>query len=86
MGHVARILGGKKTAWSMSLIIVSLIFALVHAYQGPMGKILITFPAVLYGFVYIVSGKNLWYTIIAHGTADTFVFIMFYAGYADTLL
>jgi len=51
-----------------------------------MGMILIIFPAILFGVMYIVSGFNLWYTIIAHGTADTFVFFMFFTGFADFLL
>jgi membrane protease YdiL (CAAX protease family) len=86
MGHFARLFGGKKIGWWVSLIVVSILFALVHAYQGPMGMILIIFPAILFGVVYIVSGFNLWYTIIAHGTADTFVFLMFFTGFADFLL
>jgi membrane protease YdiL (CAAX protease family) len=86
MGHFARLFGGKKAGWGMSLIVVSGIFALVHAYQGPMGVLLILFPAILFGLLYIVSGFNLWYTIIAHGTADTFVFLMFFTGFADFLL
>jgi membrane protease YdiL (CAAX protease family) len=86
MGHIARFFGSKKAGWVVSLILVSVLFVLVHAYQGPMGMLLIGFPAVLYGLVYIISGKNLWYTIIAHATADTFVFLMFFTGFADYLL
>ena len=86
MGHFSRLFGGKKAGWWGSLIVVSLLFALVHSYQGPMGIILIMFPAILFGIMYIVSGFNLWYTIIAHGTADTFVFLMFFTGFADFLL
>lgn len=86
MGHFARLFGGKKAGWWLSLVVVSVIFALVHAYQGPMGMILIMFPAILFGIMYIMSGFNLWYTIIAHGTADTFVFLMFFTGFAEILL
>ena len=86
MGHFARLFGDTKTGWWTSLIVVSVVFALVHAYQGPMGIILIMFPAILFGIMYIVSGFNLWYTIIAHGTADTFVFLMFFTGFVDFLL
>ena len=86
MGHIARLFGGKKVGWWVSLIVVSVIFALVHAYQGPMGMLLMMFPAILFGIMYIVSGFNLWYAIIAHGTADTFVFLMFFTGFADFLL
>lgn len=86
MGQVARLFGGKKIGWGVSLIGVSLLFVLIHAYQGPMGMILIGFPAILYGLLYIASGYNLWYSIVAHGTADTFVFVMFFTGFADSLL
>jgi len=86
MVYIARFFGGNKAAWWMSLIVVSVIFALLHAYQGPMGVLLILFPAILFGVLYIVSGFNLWLPIIAHGTADTFVFLLFFTGFADFLL
>ena len=86
MGNLARLLGGKKMGWIVSLLIVSAIFALGHAYQGPMGIVLVAYAAIIYGTLYIVSGYNLWYTIIAHITADTFVFLMIFMGFADYLL
>lgn len=86
MGNLARLLGGKKTGWLVSLLVVSAVFALGHAYQGPMGIALVMYAAILYGTLYIVSDYNLWYTIIAHITADTFVFFMIFLGFADYLL
>jgi membrane protease YdiL (CAAX protease family) len=86
MGHLGRLFGGERISWIFSLVLVSLTFGLGHAYQGPMGILLVTFWALAYGLLYIASGFNLWYTIIAHGTADTFVFLLFFTGLADRFI
>lgn len=86
MGYLARLFGGKKIGWWVSLLVVSILFGLGHAYQGPMGMLLVTYSGLVFGTLYIVSGRNLWFTIIAHGTADTIVFLLLFTGLAERFL
>lgn len=86
MGHLARLFGGRTISWVAGLIVVSFLFGLSHAYQGDMGIILTVYSAVVLGVLYMASGFNLWYSIIAHGVADTFIFLLFFAGIAERYL
>jgi len=85
MEQFAKLFGGKL-GWALSLILVSVIFGLGHAYQGPIGMVLTAYSGLVYGLLYILSGRNLWYTIIAHGTADTIAFLALYTGLMERLL
>lgn len=85
MGQVARLFGGKA-GWGLSLVIVSGFFGLSHAYQGMAGVLLTTYAALVYGLLYLLRGRNLWVTIIAHGSADTMIFLLIYTGYLDKLI
>ena len=86
MGQLTKLFGGKKSAWWISMIVVSIIFGLGHVYQGPMGMLLVTYSGLVFGTLFILSGYNLWYTIIAHGTADTIVFLLLFTGLAERFL
>jgi membrane protease YdiL (CAAX protease family) len=85
MEQFAKLFGGKF-AWLLSLITVSAIFGLGHAYQGPIGMLLVTYSGLVYGLLYILGKRNLWYTIFAHGTADTIAFLALYTGLMEKLL
>lgn len=85
MEQFAKLFGGKL-GWTLSLILVSVIFGLGHTYQGPIGMLLTAYSGLVYGLLYILSGRNLWHTIIAHGTADTIAFLALYTGLMEKLL
>lgn len=85
MEQFAKLFGGKL-GWAVSLILVSTIFGLGHAYQGGIGILLVTYSGLIYGLLYILGKRNLWYTIIAHGTADTIAFLALYTGLMEKLL
>jgi membrane protease YdiL (CAAX protease family) len=58
----------------------SVLFGVVHAYQGLSGMISTGLTGVLFAVTYLASGRNLWAAIIAHGVLDTAGFVMMYAG------
>ncbi|HEX8458122.1 MAG TPA: CPBP family intramembrane glutamic endopeptidase [Pyrinomonadaceae bacterium] len=81
MNRVADALGsGTRAAWGVSLISVSLLFGLAHLYQGASGIIVATLSGLLFGALYLASGRNLWAAIIAHGVNDTIGFTLIYLG------
>ena len=44
------------------------------------------FAGLIYGTLYLASGRNLWAPIIAHGMTDTMSFLIIYTGWAEHLL
>ncbi|ULQ55707.1 CPBP family intramembrane metalloprotease [Flavihumibacter rivuli] len=70
-----KVLTGKN--W-LAILLSAVAFALIHLYQGPSG-ITITFLAgILFGWLFIRTGYNLWVCIIAHGLVDSlFLFLVY---------
>jgi membrane protease YdiL (CAAX protease family) len=69
---------GHKTAVAIS----ALVFGIAHFAEGPLGILSNGAFGVLFGWIYLKSGRNLWITVIGHGLLNTFRFILLYAGAA----
>ncbi len=80
MNRCADLVGRTRTAWTISLIVVNAQFGLVHFYQGPSGMIATGLSGLLFGILYLATGRNLWIAIIAHGANDTLGFALIYLG------
>lgn len=80
MNRVAGAAGATRAAWALSLIFVSALFGVVHLYQGASGMIVAGISGMLFGALYLASGRNLWLPIIAHGVNDTIGFTLIYLG------
>jgi membrane protease YdiL (CAAX protease family) len=80
MNRVADLAGGSKLAWAVSLIIVSTIFGVAHLGQGFAGVVTNISAGLVYGGLYLASGRNLWASIIAHGVYDTLGLLLIFAG------
>jgi membrane protease YdiL (CAAX protease family) len=80
MNRLAGLFGGTRTAWVLSLAVSSVLFGLMHLYQGPVGVVLTGIAGFLLGAAYLLVRRNLWVTILAHGLVDTLAFVGFYLG------
>ena len=80
MNRVADIFGRGRTAWALSLVIVSAVFGLAHGYQGLTGWIEEGIAGLALGLLYLRTGNNLWVPIIAHGVSDTIDMVLMYLG------
>jgi membrane protease YdiL (CAAX protease family) len=79
MKQIARLFDEqKRSSWVIGLVLTSVGFGLVHYHQGPGGMLGTGFVGLVYGIVYLLSGRNLWVTIIAHGLTGTSSFILLY--------
>ena len=79
MKQIARLFDEqKRSSWVIGLVLTSIVFGLVHYHQGPGGMLGTGFVGLVYGIVYLVSGRNLWVTIIAHGLTGSSSFILLY--------
>lgn len=64
---------GRRTtaAYWIGIIVVSVLFGYGHYYKGPTGILDSGVAGVILGAAYMLSGRNLWTSILAHGFIDT---------------
>ena len=80
MNRIADLVGSSPMGWAISVTLVSVLFGLVHLYQGASGMIAITLTGLLLGGLYLATGRNLWLPIIVHGVNDTLGFLLIFLG------
>ena len=73
---------GKQTklAWAIALVGQAIIFGLVHAYQSPAGMFKVGLIGLVFGISYLVTERNLWPLILAHGLVDSLDMVSHYFG------
>jgi len=64
----------------VGMVFVSVLFGLGHFYKGLAGMIDSGVAGLILGSAYLLSGRNLWTSIFAHGFIDTFGVIALYFG------
>lgn len=62
----------SKTAYWVAVLLVSVLFGIGHYYKGPAGMVDSGMAGLVLGTTYMLSGRNLWACILAHGFIDTF--------------
>jgi membrane protease YdiL (CAAX protease family) len=80
MNRVADVTGRSSVAWVVSLVVVSIVFGVGHLSQGLAGVIANISAGLVYGGLYLASGRNLWAPIIAHGVYDTLGLLLIFSG------
>jgi membrane protease YdiL (CAAX protease family) len=71
----------SKAAYWVSVILVSVLFGFGHYYKGPSGILDSGMAGLVLGAAYLLSGRNLWVCILAHGFIDTFGVTMLFFGW-----
>lgn len=74
---------GRRTtaAYWVGVVLVAVLFGYGHFYKGPAGIIDSGFSGFILGAAYLLSGRVLWTSILAHGFIDTFGVIALYFGW-----
>jgi membrane protease YdiL (CAAX protease family) len=75
-------LGGRsKFAYWAGVVFVAVLFGFGHYYKGPSGIVDSGMAGLILGAAYMLSGRNLWAAILAHGFIDTFGVIAVFMGW-----
>ena len=74
--------GRSKAAYWAGVLIVSVLFGYGHYYKGPAGIVDSGMAGLVLGAAYVLSGRNLWVCILAHGFIDTFGVVALFFGWA----
>ncbi|HMH01454.1 MAG TPA: CPBP family intramembrane glutamic endopeptidase [Terriglobales bacterium] len=71
----------SKTAYWIAVLMVSVLFGIGHYYKGPAGMVDSGMAGLVLGITYMLSGRNLWACILAHGFIDTFGVVALFFGW-----
>jgi membrane protease YdiL (CAAX protease family) len=75
-------LGKRSTpAYWLAILDVSVLFGLGHYFKGPAGVLDSGVAGVILGGTYMLSGRNLWASILAHGFIDTYAVVVLFLGW-----
>jgi len=72
----------SRIAYIVAMLYVALLFGLGHVYKGPVGIMDSTYSGLVLGVIYLLSGRNLWVPILAHGITDTVAVVAIFMGWA----
>lgn len=73
--RIAELGSGGKTARRLAVVISAIIFGFVHFEWGPAGIVQTAGMGLALGASYLLVGRNLWVTILAHGYLDTILLV-----------
>jgi hypothetical protein len=79
----ADALGGSQAAWIVATLGAAVLFGFGHFYKGPVGVVDSGIAGLVLGLAYLLSGRCLWTTILAHGLIDTTGVALLYFGLAS---
>jgi membrane protease YdiL (CAAX protease family) len=79
--RAADIGGGGRVSWWVATVTVAVLFGYGHYYKGPAGVLDSAVSGLILGAAYLLSGRNLWTTILAHGLHDTLAVIAAFSGW-----
>jgi len=72
---------GSAAAYWVGIVAVSILFGYGHYYKGPAGVLDSGVAGLILGAAYMLSGRNLWASILAHGLIDTFGLVLLFFGW-----
>jgi membrane protease YdiL (CAAX protease family) len=81
--RAADVGGRSKAAYWIAVLAVSVLFGYGHYYKGPAGMVDSGMAGLVLGITYLLSGRNLWACILAHGFIDTSMIVALFFGWAN---
>ena len=83
LNRAAEVGNRTKFAYAAALVVSSVLFGYGHYYKGPAGIVESSYSGLVLGSAYLLTGRNLWVPILAHGISDTFAVVMVFFGWAN---
>ena len=81
LNKLADVFGRTRAADVIAILGSAVLFGYGHYYKGPAGILDSGVAGVILGTAYLVSGRNLWTCVLAHGFIDTFAVFAAYLGW-----
>ena len=78
--RISCLTGTDQTGWIAAALLQAVLFGLVHFQWGLGGIFMTVIMGLVWGFAYLLCGRNLWIVIIAHSTLHLAFVAQLYAG------
>jgi membrane protease YdiL (CAAX protease family) len=72
--------GLSRAAWWVAAFVSAVFFGYGHYYKGPSGIVDSAVAGLILGAAFILSRRNLWVCVLAHGFIDTFAVVTAFLG------
>ncbi len=82
LNRAADVGNRSQGAYWLGLLAVSVLFGVGHYYKGPGGMIDSGAGGFVFGAAYLLSGRNLWVSVLAHGLVDSVGILVLFLGLA----
>ena len=76
--RTADALSGSRAAYAMAVLVSSILLGFGHFFKGPTGVFDSAISGLILAGAYLITGRNLWAPIIAHGLSDTIAVVFTY--------
>ena len=83
LGRAADLGRRSVRAYWAAAVFSSALFGYGHFYKGPAGIVDSGVAGLILATAYILAGRNLWASILAHGLIDTFGIVALYLGWQN---
>lgn len=83
LNRAADLGNSSRLAYVLAMLYVAILFGIGHWYKGPAGVVDSIFSGLVLGATYLLAGRNLCATILAHGMKDTVAVIFIAMGWAN---
>jgi membrane protease YdiL (CAAX protease family) len=83
VNRAADIAGRTRLGYWIAVAAVSMLFGCGHFYKGPAGILDSGMAGLILGVAYILSRRNLWACILAHGFIDTVGVVAVFFGWSS---
>lgn len=81
LNKLAEVFGPGRTADVVAVLGSAVLFGFGHYYKGPAGVLDSGIAGAILGVTYLISGRNLWASVLAHGFIDTVAVTWAYLGW-----
>ena len=78
MTRFTKVFGKSKPTIIANIIIFSVFFGTIHAYQGITGQILSGITGAMIAILFHLKKNDLWFCVVVHGAIDTFALTAVY--------
>ena len=83
LNRAAEAFGNTPTAFWLAAVVSAVLFGVGHFYKGPAGILDSAVAGLILAGAYLLTGRNLWTCVLAHGFIDTFAVAWLYFGLPD---